>query len=108
MKTGTSRASARRKSVRMTSRSGSGCQSGSPDSTSVAPSRFPRTALISAAAAGGITEEAKASGLVSIDSRTTPMRRPRRVPGSPDPRACTANAGRTEDRGTVVYGSRGS
>ena len=51
MNTGTSRASAARKSVVICSKSGSGVHSGSADSTSVAPSRPASTALISMAAA---------------------------------------------------------
>ncbi len=51
MNTGTSRASARRKSVVMRSTPGSGFHSGSEDSTSAAPSRSPSTDLISRAAA---------------------------------------------------------
>ena len=84
MKTGTSRASARRKSGFIASRSRSGSQSGSDDSTRVAPSFRPSTDLISAAAAVAIGAGALASGGVSIDSRMTPMRMPASEPGAPD------------------------
>ena len=50
MNTGTSLASARRKSVVICSTSGSRCQRGSEDSTRVAPSLPPRSSLISLAA----------------------------------------------------------
>ena len=83
MKTGTSRANARLKSVFMGSMSGSGVQSGSEDSTSLAPSLPPRTVLISFAAAVVIGSAAFVPGF-SIDSRTMPMRMPFNAPGAPD------------------------
>ena len=76
MKTGTSLASARRKSGFIASRSRSRSQSGSEDSTKVAPSLSPRIVLISAAAAVQIGTVAFSPGRISIDSRMTPMRMP--------------------------------
>ena len=83
MKTGTSRASARRKSVRIGSISGSGVQSGSEDSTRVAPNRAPSMALISAAAAVTIGCSVFEPGGITIDSRMMPRRSPASAPGAP-------------------------
>ncbi len=66
MRRGTSRASARRKSVRIGSMSGSRFQSGSDDSTSVAPSRSASTVLISLAAAATIGASVFESGEYTI------------------------------------------
>jgi hypothetical protein len=109
MKRGTSRASARRKSTVMTSRSGSRVQSGSVDSTSVAPSVPPRTDLISRAAAAAIGCSVREPGGWTMDSRITPMRTPARAPGVPAIAAWLAyGVDRIDERGTVVNGSRGS
>ena len=89
MKTGTSRASARLKSVFIGSMSESSFQSGSEDSTSVAPSLPPRTVLISFAAAVVIGTAAFVPGF-SIDSRTIPIRMPLSAPGAPDAFAWSA------------------
>ena len=83
MNTGTSRARARRKSVCMVSRSGSGSHRGSVDSTSVAPSLLPRIVLISWAAAVTIGSSALAPRGYTIDSRMIPRRMPLSVPGFP-------------------------
>ena len=83
MNTGTSRASAARKSVFICSMSGSGVHSGSPDSTSVAPSCSPSTVLISFAAASTIGSSVFEPGGSSIDSRMTPSRMPLSAPGAP-------------------------
>ena len=90
MKTGTSRASARRKSVfmRLDLRDRA-ARAGSDDSTSVAPSFAPRTALISRATAVVIGSAAFVPGF-SIDSRTIPMRMPFNEPGAPEACACSA------------------
>jgi hypothetical protein len=62
--------------------------------------------LISAAAAVVIGSADLSPGRTSIDSRTTPMRMPR---SDPDGLVWLAyGVARTEERGTVVYGSRGS
>ena len=84
MKTGTSRASARRKSVFIGSTAGSGRHSGSDDSTSVAPSRSPSTVLISRAAAVTIGSSVFEPGRTSMDSRMTPSRTPSSAPGAPE------------------------
>jgi hypothetical protein len=89
MNIGTRRASARRKSGSICSRSGSGAHSGSVDSTRVAPSVFPSTSLISRLAASMIGSTALVPGS-SIDSRTTPMRVPARTPAGASPATCTA------------------
>ena len=108
MNSGTSRARPARKSGLICSRSRSRSHSGSLDSTSVAPSLCPSTNLISAAAAVVIGAVACSPGRTSIDSRTMPMRRPPSAPGAPDFCACSAYEGSSEERGTVVNGSRGS
>jgi hypothetical protein len=109
MNTGTSRASARRKSVCIVSISGSLRHRGSDDSTSVAPSRSPRIALISLAAAVTIGPSAFEPGAYTMDSRTIPRRMPTSVPGAPGICAWFAyGVLSTDERGTVVKGSRGS
>ena len=105
MNTGASRAKAWRKSVPIRSMSGSGVHSGSADSTSVAPSRPASIALISAAAA--VTMGSTSFGPGSMDSRTTPIRRPASDPAVDPavPGALTWDAygvGSTLLRGTVV------
>ena len=84
MMMGTSRVSARLKSVVMASTSGSRGQSGSDDSTSVAPNRPPSIVLISRAAAVTIGSSVFDPGAYTIDSRTMPMRTPSSAPGVPD------------------------
>ena len=109
MMRGTSLASARRKSVVIASRSGSCVHRGSDDSTSVAPSRSPRIALISRAAAVTIGSSVFEPGGYTMDSRTMPRRTPWSAPGAPGIRAWLAyGVLSTDERGTVVYGSRGS
>ena len=89
MNTGTRYANARRKSTFICSMSESGFHSGSDDSTSVAPSLPPSTVLISFATAVVMGSAAFVPGL-SMDSRTTPMRRPLSEPGAPEDFVCTA------------------
>ena len=84
MKTGTRRAKALRKSVFMTSKSGSRSHRGSVDSTRVAPSVPPRTDLISWAAALTIGTSAMEPCGYTMDSRMTPMRVPLSVPEAPE------------------------
>ena len=103
MKTGTRRASARRKSVVMASRSGSRFHRGSDDSTSVAPSRPPRIVLISLAAAVTIGSSVFEPGGYTMDSRTMPRRMPVSEPGVPGIAAWLAyGVFSTDERGTVV------
>ena len=109
MNTGTSLASARRKSVCIASISGSGLHRGSDDSTSVAPSQSPRIVLISLAAAVMIGSSAFDPGAHTMDSRMIPRRMPASAPGVPGICAWLAYGVRnTDERGTVVKGSRGS
>ena len=100
---GTSRVSARLKSVVIASTSGSRFHWGSDDSTSVAPNRSPRTDLISRAAAVTIGSSAFDPAAYTMDSRTMPMRTPLSAPGAPDIFAWLAyGVLDTDERGTVV------
>ena len=109
MRTGTSWASARRKSVVIASTSASRVHNGSDDSTSVAPRCPPSIVLISRAAALTMGSSVLDPRACTIDSRTIPMRTPWSAPGVPADRAWLAyEVPRIEARGTVVYGSRGS
>jgi hypothetical protein len=84
MNTGTNRASARRKSTVIGSKSGSGVHNGSDDSTSVAPRRPPSTVLISVTTAVTIGTSVIEPGGIVIDSRITPRRMLASSPASPD------------------------
>ena len=83
MNTGTSLASARRKSVCMSRYRDPGATRGSDDSTSVAPSLSPRIVLISLAAAVMIGSSAFDPGAHTMDSRMIPRRMPASAPGVP-------------------------
>ena len=90
MNTGTSFASARRKSVCIVSISGSPRQRGSVDSSSFAPRRSPSTLFISCAAAVTMGSSDLEFLGYTMDSRMTPMRTPLSAPALPPLRTWAA------------------